>query len=55
LVEKEGNVASGKSIMGLIMLSAGPGVRLRIRARGSDASEAIQALAALVSSNFDEH
>ena len=45
---------SGISIMGLMMLSAGPGAEVELRAEGSDAEVALEALAALVESGFDE-
>jgi phosphocarrier protein len=45
---------SGMSIMGLMMLSAGPGSDVEIRAEGSDAEVALEALAALVENGFDE-
>lgn len=45
---------SGLSIMGLMMLSAGPGSAVELRAEGSDAEVALEALASLVESGFDE-
>jgi phosphocarrier protein HPr len=53
-VEKDGDVINGKSIMGLLMLAAGPGSTLKIRAEGSDASQAVTELEALVQKKFDE-
>jgi phosphocarrier protein HPr len=53
-VAKNGTSVSGRSIMGLMMLAAGPGTELEICATGLDASRAVAALAALVSSGFDE-
>ena len=47
-------LVSGLSIMGLMMLSAGPGSSIDIRAEGSDAEVALEALAALVENGFDE-
>ncbi len=40
--------------MGLMMLAAGPGCRLTIRARGAGADDAVTALADLVESKFAE-
>ena len=51
---KNGTAVSGRSIMGLMMLAAGPGTELEITATGPDAARAATALAALVSSGFDE-
>ena len=44
----------GTSIMGLMMLAAGPGTTITIEATGNEASAAIEALAELVSSGFGE-
>jgi phosphocarrier protein len=53
-VEKDGETVNGKSIMGLMMLAAGPGSKLRITARGSDATEAVADIEALLKRKFDE-
>ncbi len=53
-VEKDGERINGKSIMGLMMLAAGPGSRLVIEATGSDAQEAIDAITELLESKFNE-
>ena len=45
---------SARSIMGLMMLGAGLGAEVELRAEGWDAKEALDALAALVESGFDE-
>lgn len=44
----------GTSIMGLMMLAAGPGIHITISASGPDAAEAVDALSALVASRFGE-
>jgi len=44
----------GTSIMGLMMLAAGPGVTITISATGKEAQPAVEALCALVSSRFGE-
>ncbi|HZH26446.1 MAG TPA: HPr family phosphocarrier protein [Azospirillaceae bacterium] len=44
----------GQSIMGLMMLAAGPGTELRLEAKGAQAQAAIEALADLVGRKFDE-
>jgi len=54
LVEKDGEKINGKSIMGLMMLAAGPGSRLLIHAQGADALPAIAELEALIRRKFDE-
>ncbi|PYI80505.1 MAG: HPr family phosphocarrier protein [Verrucomicrobia bacterium] len=53
-VEKDGERVNGKSIMGLMMLAAGPGSRLLIHAEGEDATQAIRELEALLKRKFDE-
>ena len=54
VVAKNGTSVSGLSIMGLMMLAAGNGSTIELRATGGDAMEAIEALAALIASGFDE-
>lgn len=53
-VTKDGQTVDAQSIMGLMMLAAGPGCTLEIAAEGLQAQEAVQALAELVSGRFDE-
>ena len=45
---------SGHSILGLMMLAAGPGSEIRIETSGRDADAALAALAGLVEGGFDE-
>jgi phosphocarrier protein HPr len=44
----------GTSIMGLMMLSAGPGISITISAKGKQAADAVEALSELVASRFGE-
>jgi phosphocarrier protein HPr len=53
-VEKDGEQVNGKSIMGLMMLAAGQGSKLRVTAEGPDAEKALQDLETLVQGRFDE-
>ena len=53
-VEKDGERVNGKSIMGLMMLAAGPGSKLTVRAEGADATKAVGDLEELVKRKFDE-
>ena len=53
-VAKGESAVSGRSIMGLMMLAAGPGTEIELAATGSDAERAVDALAALVNSGFYE-
>ena len=53
-VEKDGEKINGKSIMGLMMLAAGPGSKVTLHVKGVDASDAIAELEELVKRKFDE-
>src|SRR5260221_377108 len=53
-VEKDGEKINGKSIMGLMMLAAGPGSKVTLHVKGADAAAAINELEALVQRKFDE-
>ena len=53
-VSREGHSVDARSIMGLMMLAAGPGAQIEIAAEGPEADEALDALAALVEARFDE-
>ena len=53
-VAKEGEEINGKSIMGLMMLAAGQGSKLRVRAEGPDAAQALQDIEELILSRFNE-
>lgn len=53
-VEKDGLEVNGKSIMGVLMLAAERGSRLRLSARGADAADAVDALSDLVGRGFEE-
>jgi len=53
-VSKEGEEVNGKSIMGLMMLAAGQGSKLRIRCEGPDAEKAMEELEELVNARFNE-
>src|SRR6201986_920456 len=53
-VEKDGEKVNGKSIMGLMMLAAGPGSKLKVHADGQDASQALSELEIFLKRKFDE-
>ena len=53
-VMREGQSVGGTSIMGLMMLAAGPGSMLHIIAEGPQGLEALQALVTLVEAGFGE-
>ena len=54
-VMRDGHTVGGTSIMGLMMLAAGPGTRIVIEAEGPQAVEVIAALVTLVESGFGEY
>ncbi|MGC3959800.1 MAG: HPr family phosphocarrier protein [Verrucomicrobiota bacterium] len=54
MVEKDGETVNGKSIMGLMMLAAGPGSKLTLHANGNDAQDAVTEIEALLQRKFDE-
>jgi phosphocarrier protein HPr len=53
-VEKDGETVNGKSIMGLMMLAAGPGSTLTVHADGQDATQALAEIETLLKRKFDE-
>ena len=53
LVEKDGNVVSGKSIMALMTLEAVNGTVLKVTADGPQSKEVLDDLEGLVSRKFD--
>ena len=53
-VRKKDMSVSGLSIMGLMMLAAGPGTAIEITAQGADADAALVALGDLVEGKFGE-
>lgn len=54
LVLKDGVEVPGNSIMGLMMLAAGPGSEVTLRASGAQAADVLEALQDLVARRFDE-
>jgi phosphocarrier protein HPr len=53
-VTRNNETVGGNSIMGLMMLSAGPGSSVIVSATGPEAREAIEALTTLVTTKFGE-
>lgn len=53
-LEKDGQSANAKSIMGVLLLCGSPGSRIRVSARGPDARAAVEAIGALIASRFGE-
>jgi phosphocarrier protein len=53
-VVRDGQAVNGNSIMGLMMLGAGPGSTILVQATGKQAREALDAITTLVNNGFDE-
>lgn len=53
-VEKDGQQVNGKSIMGVLMLTAAKGTFITVKCEGDDAEAALTALTSLVNDKFGE-
>jgi phosphocarrier protein HPr len=53
-IERNGRRVNAKSIMGVMMLAAGPGTTVVIETDGPDAERAMAALLALIAGRFGE-
>ena len=53
-IEKDGETINGKSIMGLMMLAAGKGSRVKFIVTGEDAAQMLVEIDALFVRKFDE-
>lgn len=53
-VEKDGQQVDGSSILGLMMLAASKGSRIKVKANGADAEQAVKNISDLVNSLFGE-
>jgi phosphocarrier protein HPr len=53
-VSRDGATVDARSIMGLMMLAAGPGCQIEIAAEGPEAQLAVNTLVELVEARFDE-
>jgi phosphocarrier protein HPr len=53
-VSRDGTTVAGNSIMGLMLLGAGPGSTILVQATGRQAREALDAITILVNNGFDE-
>jgi phosphocarrier protein HPr len=52
--DKDGIEANAKSIMGLLLLAAGHGSKIVVKAAGRDCREAIEEIGRLIEDNFGE-
>ncbi len=53
-LECEGQTVNAKSIMGVLMLAAGQGMRVKVRCTGEDAEPCLEELRALIANKFGE-
>jgi phosphocarrier protein len=53
-LDRNGQRVNGKSIMGVMMLAANQGSKLRLEIDGGDEQEALQALTSLINDKFGE-
>jgi phosphocarrier protein len=53
-VSKDGMTVGGTSIMGLMMLAAGPGSTILVAASGNQATQALETIEALIADKFGE-
>ena len=53
-LERNGRKINAKSIMGVMMLAAGPGTEVQIEITGEDEQAAMDALLALINAKFGE-
>jgi phosphocarrier protein len=53
-IEKDGMVANAKSIMGVMMLAAAIGSKIKVKAEGPDARTVIRAVGRLIDNKFGE-
>jgi phosphocarrier protein HPr len=53
-VVKDGEEVDAKSILGILLLAAGQGSQIVVRAEGQDEAEALQAVTTLIANRFDE-
>jgi phosphocarrier protein HPr len=54
-IAKGARRVNAKSIMGVMMLAAGPGSTVTVDAEGPDEEQAMEAIGALIAARFGEH
>jgi len=54
MISRDGRRVNAKSIMGVMMLAAGPGSTVSVEAAGPDEESAVAAIGALIESRFGE-
>ena len=54
-LSKDGQIADGRSIMGVLTLAATQGSKIQVEAVGDDAEQAVKAIERLVDKRFNEN
>ena len=54
-IARNGRRVNAKSIMGVMMLAAGPGSTVTVDAEGPDEEQAVESIGALIASRFGDH
>lgn len=54
LLVRDGEEIDAKSILGILLLAAAQGTRIRVRCDGADEQQALQAVLALITDKFGE-
>ena len=54
-IANDGQVADGRSIMGVLTLAATQGSKIQVEATGDDAEQAVKAIEKLIDRRFNEH
>jgi phosphocarrier protein len=53
-IRKGNEEVDAKSILGILLLAAGPGTMITLTATGDDETQAVESIEALIDSKFDE-
>lgn len=53
-LECEGQTVNAKSIMGVLMLAAAQGMRVKVRCKGEDADKCLEEIRVLIANKFGE-
>lgn len=53
-LSQDGDEVDGKSILGILLLAAGQGARIRVRCSGANEEAAMEAISSLIADRFGE-
>lgn len=54
IIHHNGEDVDGKSLLGIMLLAAGPGSNVKVTAKGNDAEQAVKEIGKLISAGFGE-